>query len=134
MYYKLYTLVDITHTGQYRMEIGKELARHKEQNFNTVIQTLGLRSNVLYKSNPCMLEVGGKLIGFDTDKIIRVWRFDWSVQQDNLYQIDNDPVGALKLDFNLVPYINNLDEIVDQPISVFSTYMPGNNIVFYHKT
>ena len=48
MEYKLYTLVDITHTGQYRNEPGRQKERWQEQNFNTVIQTLGIRSNLTY--------------------------------------------------------------------------------------
>ena len=46
MEYKLYTLVDITHTNQHRPEPGKEALRWKEQNFQTVLQTLGIRSNI----------------------------------------------------------------------------------------
>ena len=65
MNYKLYTLVDITHTGQYRAEPGKEAARWKEQNFSTIIQTLGIRSNIFYNMNPTLIEVKGKVVGFD---------------------------------------------------------------------
>ena len=48
MEYKLYTLVDITQTGQYRNEHGKEADRWKEQNFQTVLQILGIRANIGY--------------------------------------------------------------------------------------
>jgi hypothetical protein len=132
MNYKLYTLVDISQTGQSRHEYGKEIAWRKEQNFNTVLQTLGLRSNIFYTNRPHLLEVKGKIVGFDTDKIIRVWRFDWTTEQ-NLYSVGEDPVAYLKADFNLVPYINGLDELIDQKISVFNTKDPGANIVFFLK-
>lgn len=130
MQYKLYTLVDITHTGQYRHEPGKEVARWKEQNFNTVLQTLGLRSNVFYTHSPVLIEVKGKLVGFNTNEIIRVWRFDFETERDHVYFSNNDPVGFLKEDFNLVPYINGLDELMVQQLSVFSTGDNGN-IVFH---
>jgi hypothetical protein len=133
MDYKLYTLVDITHTGQYRLEPGREPERYKEQNFNTIIQTLGLRSNIFYRSKPYMLEVGGRLVGFDTDEIIRVWRFDWTVERDDLYLKDGDPVGFLKEDFHLIPYINGLNEMMEQKYAVFVTRDPGSNIVFHLK-
>jgi hypothetical protein len=133
MDYKLYTLVDITHTGQYRLEPGREQERYKEQNFNTIIQTLGLRSNIFYKSKPQLLEVGGRVVGFDTDEIIRVWRFDWSVEQADLYLKDGDPVGFLKEDFHLIPYIKDLDEMMEQRYAVFVTEEPGSNIVFHLK-
>jgi hypothetical protein len=132
MNYKLYTLVDISHTGQKRYEHGKESAWQKEQNFNTMLQTLGLRSNIHYDISPQLLEVGGRLVGFDTDEVIRVWRFDWYTEQD-LYSKDGDPVAFLKQDFNLIPYINGLDELLDQKIPVFTTRDPGKNIVFFLK-
>ena len=132
MNYKLYTLVDITHTGQKRYEHGKESAWQKEQNFNTMLQTLGLRSNIHYDISPQLLEVGGRLVGFDTDEVIRVWRFDWYTEQD-LYSVGDDPVAFLKQDFDLIPYINGLGEILDQKIPVFTTEDPGKNIVFFLK-
>ena len=133
MEYKLYTLVDITHTGQHRPEAGKEQLRWKEQNFNTVLQTLGIRSNVVYNVSPTMTEVNGRLVGFDTDEIIRVWRFDWYTERDFLYEKDGDPVGHLKEDFMLVPYISGLDEDMEQKFAVFNTEDPGKNISFFAK-
>lgn len=133
MEYKLYTLVDITHTGQHRHEYGKDALLWKEQNFNTVMQTLGIRANVSYKHSPSMIEVKGSLVGFDTDDIIRVWRFDFSTERDFLYEKDGDPVGFLLEDFMLVPYIAGLDEAMDQKYAVFNTSDPGKNIVFYCK-
>ena len=133
MEYKLYTLVDITHTGQYRPEAGKEQARWKEQNFNTVLQTLGIRANIVFVSNPEVLEVKGKIVGFDTDEIVRVWRFDFGTERDFLFEADGDPVGNLKEDFNLIPYIQGLDELMEQNYAVFVTDGPGRNIVFAKK-
>jgi hypothetical protein len=132
MEYKLYTLVDITHTGQYRNEPGKQKERRQEQNFNTVVQTLGIRSNITFK-NPNAIEVAGRLVGFDTDEIIRVWRFDFYTEQDHLYELNGDPVGLLKEDFFLVPYIKGLDEAMAQEYAVFNTDEPGCNIVFHVK-
>jgi hypothetical protein len=133
MEYKLYTLVDITRTKQYRSEPGKEHLRWKEQNFNTILQTLGIRANVTYDLSPSMLEVAGRIVGFDTDDIIRVWRFDFSTDRDSLYENNGDPVGFLKEDFTLVPYISGLDEAMEQKYAVFNPDDPGKNIVFFKK-
>jgi hypothetical protein len=134
MDYRLYTLVDISHTGQYRNEPGKEIDRWREQNFNTVIQTLGIRANVHFRENPFSIDVAGKLVGFDTDEIIRLWRFDFSTErEDALYEVDSDPVGYLKQDFHLVPYISGLGESMEQKYAVFNTQDPGKNIVFHLK-
>jgi len=133
MEYKLYTLVDITHTNQFKSRQGDATLSQKEQNFNTVLQTLGIRSNIKYVNSPDLLEVKGQLIGFDTDEIIRVWRFDWSTEHDFLYGDSEDPVAFLKKDFHLVPYISGLDEAMQQDYAVFNTLDPGKNIVFYKK-
>jgi hypothetical protein len=131
MEYKLYTLVDITHTAQYRPSAG--IQHWQEQNFNTVMQTLGIRANAGYRHSPSVIEVKGSLIGFATDKIIRVWRFDFYTEQDNVYEKDSDPVGLLKDDFMLIPYIAGLNEVMEQKYAVFNTEEPGNNITFFKK-
>jgi phenolic acid decarboxylase len=133
MNYKLYTLVDITHTGQYRVEAGREGDRWREQNFNTVLQTLGIRANISYSQKPAITEVAGKLVGFNTSDIIRVWRFDFSTERDSLYENNGDAVGYLKDDFDLVPYINGLDELMEQQYAVFTTKSENPNIVFHQK-
>ena len=131
--YKLYTYVDITHTGQYRAEPGKESARWKEQNFNTVIQTLGIRSNIIFAQGPLATEVRGSLVGFDTDDIIRLWRFDFFTERDFVYEDDGDPIKFLREDFELVPYIQGLDELLHQNYAVFLTEGKNKNIVFHKK-
>jgi hypothetical protein len=133
MNYKLYTLVDITHTGQTRADPGKETLRWKEQNFQTVLQTLGIRANVTFTQSPVVVELKGSLVGFDTEEPIRVWRFDFTTDRDLLYEREGDPVAFLKDDFHLVPYIDGLDELMDQKYAVFNTADPGKNITFFAK-
>jgi hypothetical protein len=108
MEYKLYTLVDITSTGQYRHEAGKESLRWKEQNFSSVVQTLGMRANIAYTQKPIATSVKGTVVGFDIEDVVKVWRFDFSTERDFLYQKDDDSVGYLKDDFNGVPYISGV--------------------------
>lgn len=133
MDYKLYTTVDITRTGQYRSEPGKEDLRWKEQNFQTVLQTIGIRANVSYGVPPVMITVKGNLVGFDTSKIVNIWQFDFYTERDYLFETDGDPVGYLKEDFDGVPYISGLDESMEQNYDVFVTDGPAKNIVFYQK-
>jgi hypothetical protein len=133
MEYKLYTLVDITHTGQHRTEPGKEALRWKEQNFQTVLQTLGIRANVVFVNGPVSSEVSGRIVGFDTDDIIRVWRFDFSTEREFVYDQGDDPVALMREDFQLVPYISGLDELMTQKYAVFNTEDPGKNITFFKK-
>jgi len=133
MEYKLYTLVDITHTGQNRSEPGREKERWQEQNFQTIIQTLGIRANIIYSQNPIVLETSGRNAGFDTDEVLHLWRFDFSTERDMLYENNGDPIGFLKEDFHLVPYISGLGEDMQQKYTVFNTVDPGKNIAFFKK-
>ena len=133
MDYTLYTTVDITKTGQYRSEPGTESARWKEQNFQTVLQTLGIRANIMFNKSPVMIATNGKIVGFDTNQIINVWHFDFSTERDHLFELDGDPVGQLIKDFEGVPYIAGLDESMEQNYSVFVTDGRSRNIVFHVK-
>jgi hypothetical protein len=133
MDYKLYTTVDITNTKQYRTEAGKEHARWKEQNFQTILQTIGIRANISYNNKPTLSAMKGSLVGFHTDEIINVWRFDFTTERDNLFDNTTSPVGYLLEDFDAVPYIAGLDESMEQNYAVFVTEGPARNIIFQEK-
>lgn len=133
MKYTLYTTVDITNTGQYRAEPGKEADRWKEQNFQTVVQTIGIRANLAAFEKPKFLQLIGKAHGFNAEGIINVWRFDFETERDFLFEDDGNPVGYLITDFSGVPYISGLDESMDQNYDVFVTDGDNKNIVFYHE-
>ena len=133
MNYTLYTTVDITNTGQYRSEIGKEDLRWKEQNFQTVLQTLGIRANIQYKTKPTLSEIKGSILGFNTDKIIRVWSFDFNTEREFLYEDNNDPIALLREDFSGVPFIGGLDESMEQNYDVFVTDGLATNIIFHKQ-
>lgn len=134
MEYMLYTTVDITHTGQYRHDTGKEADRWKEQNFQTLLQTLGIRANISYKRPPDMVQVSGQQLGFDTDQLVRAWRFDFSTEREGFFEKDGDPVGCMIADFEGVPYIAGLDESMEQNYNVFVTEGPARNIIFQLKS
>ena len=133
MEYKLYTTVDITNTGQYRHEPGKESDRWREQNFQTVLQTLGMRANVSYVKSPKTIEISGHILGFNTNNIIRVWQFDFNTERENFFNKDSNPVGNLIEDFDGIPYIAGLDESMEQNYDVFVTEGPSRNIIFAEK-
>ena len=130
MHYKLYTTIDITHSKQKSVP-RTDFIKSQEQNFNTVLQTLGLRANVSYFHDPSLINIKGSIVGFNTDLIINVWRFDFETERDFLYQKDEDPVAFLKDDFELVPYISGLNESIKQNYNVFVTKGEHKNIVFY---
>lgn len=133
MLYKLYTFVDITHTGQHRTEPGKEALHWKEQNFQTVIHTLGIRANISWDSSPVAVEMSGRLAGFNTDQLVRLWRFDFRTERDDVWLKAGDQCEGLREDFELVPYISGLDELLKQNYDVFVPFGPQPNITFYQR-
>jgi hypothetical protein len=129
----LYTTVDITHTGQYRNEPGKDVERWQEQNFQTVLQTIGIRANINFVKNPELIEISGNVIGFNTNSIIHVWRFEFYTEHDYVFEQHTNPVGYLVEAFDAIPYISGLTESMDQNYDVFVTTGPARNIVFHAK-
>lgn len=127
MQYRLYTLVDITNTGQYRNEPGRELARHQQQNFATILQTIGMRANLSYLTSPKLKIDNPSNYGLDGNDLANIWIFDWSVDKEDLFLHNENPVGRLIEDFNVVPYISGLTETMKYDPAIFR---PGVNISF----
>jgi len=120
----LYTLIDITESGQRRG--ADKVAVGQQSNYDTLIQVIGLRSNlepnsiIQHKDNISKLGFGTKYKG-----VQNYWEFVFEV-----------PDGAtsnkfLENDFDLVPIITSLTETAKINISVFKTKDDAErNIVF----
>ena len=127
MHYKLYTLVDITNTRQYQNSAENRQARSQQQNFDTVIQTIGMRANIEYVKSPEVIIDTPKKYNLDSAVLSNIWIFEWRVEREFLFLDDGDDVGYLKQLFNLVPYIPDLTETT---VSSTPIFLPGKNIAF----
>ena len=127
MHYRLYTLTDITCTGQYRNEEGKEQARNQQQNFDTVLNTIGIRANVMYDDQPTVMVNIPNRYGMTGKDFANIWVFEWQVESQYRFRHEEDDVGLLKVDFSLVPYISGLTETARFKNNLF---MPIINISF----
>jgi hypothetical protein len=127
MHYKLYTLVDITNTRQYQNSAENRQARSQQQNFDTVIQTIGMRANVDYTKPPEVTIDIPKKYNLDGTVLSNIWIFEWRVEREFLFLDNTDDVGYLKQLFNLVPYISGLTETT---VSSKPIFIPGKNIAF----
>lgn len=123
MIYSLYTLVDITATGHYRSR--NDLERLQQQNFDTVIQTIGLAGNVYYQEQPILV----KADIFDRPNDL-CWFFSWSMELDHLFEKDGDELVKLKELFEYVPIITGLTETAEFEKPIFKV---GDNILFDFK-
>jgi hypothetical protein len=126
MRFKLYTLVDITETRARRGDDPK--AARQQQNFLTVLQTIGLRVNPTYTRSPQIIEDTPARLGLGKDykNKQRIWQFDFEIEYEAALDID-----ILNSDFNLIPVIDGLDETARFDNSVFLTQnSQKSNIIF----
>jgi hypothetical protein len=125
MLIRLTTVVDITETRARRGEDKKK--ENQQANYNTMIQTIGLRINPepvgLQESIIDVTDLG---FGSAIKGKQRVWTFEF----DNPYDGGLDE-SMLTNDFDLVPVIKDLNETAPIQNAVFSTTHPADkNIIF----
>jgi hypothetical protein len=123
MIYCLYTLTDITATFQYKTR--SDLERLQQQNFDTVIQTIGLTANINYEKSPKV--VPADMFGAPNE---RCWYFEWTAEREDVFEHNGDKIARLKETFEFVPFIQGLTETVKFDKPYFSL---GRNIVFDYK-
>jgi hypothetical protein len=114
MQFKLYTLADITPTGARR---GSGDAYFQEQNYMSVIQTIGIRAN---PENVSVTQeeqsVGNLPFGKKYKGKQSVWCLTFDIGSQGGHNIE-----MLEEDFNLVPFNNNLNESITMETPIFLT-------------
>lgn len=93
MIYQLSTIVDITETKTYHGS--DQLKINQQQNFNTIIQTIGLCGNVYYQESPKYIN--------------NKWYFEWTMEIEELFRVDDDHTAKLSTIFDYVPFIPTSD-------------------------
>ena len=127
-----YTLIDITKTDVTKFTPELERMRNKQRNWETVVQILGLRTQIM-SINQLKTEtkdLSQHQFGSDYQDKQRVWTFEFEVEFQNLYLKDFDPYGVLKYDFSHAPIILGLDETAQPPMPLFYTDGASKNIYF----
>jgi hypothetical protein len=115
MRYELSTLVDITNTSARRGD--NPVAYRQNQNYLTVIQVLGLRTNVEFID----LEVtDNKMTDSNFGSVYKgtkkVWTFTFEVEREGYHSLEQ-----MIEDFNLVPIITDLEEDAKIEKSLFQS-------------
>ena len=105
MRFIIHTLVDITETGSRRGEDPKQY--RQQQNFLTVMQTIGLRVNPTYVKAPEVVKEVPSKLGLGTSYKTKqsVWKYVFDMEYDGALDIE-----TLVNDFDLIPIITGLDE------------------------
>ena len=120
--YKIITLVDITRTKPQRSETDT-LKISQQANFNSLLQAIGLRSNVTWVNDP--KKHTGALPG-DLDGKANHWIWEFDVEREEIFLEDNNPAALLVKDMHGVPIITQLEDTADITPAAFQTL--GNNI------
>ena len=127
-----YSLIDITKTDVTKFTPELERMRNKQRNWETVVQILGLRTQIM-SINQLRTEtkdLSKHQFGSDYQDKQRVWTFEFEVEFENLYLNDQDPYAILKKDFAQTPILLGLDETVIPPVPLFYTDGACKNIYF----
>lgn len=126
MRFKLLTLIDITATGARR---GDDYMQVKQQqNYLTVVQTIGIRSNPEIVNLPKKQTLDVTTLGFGSTYTGEktVWSLDFVFGLNQSHNLE-----MLVTDFDLVPVIGELDEDITIEDWVFRTADDSlRNIVF----
>lgn len=112
MRFRIRTLVDITHT---RVRRRNDKASAQQDNYDTVMQTIGIRVNPeninVYTKHEQATGLGSRYQGEQ-----QVWYFDFTPNIEDAVTLD-----MLIDDFNLIPFITELDETVEFTENYFLT-------------
>ena len=126
MKFRIQTLIDITETGARRQDNDKR-AYKQQANFQTLLQTIGIRVNPYYENSPGFEELSIGKIGFG-DKYKgkhKVWTFNFYIEYEGGLDIN-----MLTSDFDLIPIILGLEETIKADKALFRTSGSETNILF----
>lgn len=132
-FFTIITLVDITNTGTTRNNPGCEKSRDQQRNWETVLQTIGLRAQPIMVDGPVSDIVDddlvAKLFGEMHTGSQRIWIANIGIEHKDVFMQDDDPLLLLKNDFNQVPVVAGLDETARFILPIFYSFGAIKNIV-----
>ena len=113
--------MDITRSRPSRTESDR-IKIGQQANFNSLLQAIGLRSNIEWDSDP--VECSGRLPEDIEGKAVH-WMWEFSSERDQVFQKDLDPVGLLLDDLHGIPVVTGLNNSAELIPPTFQT--KGNN-------
>ena len=138
----MHTLVDITKNGSLAKTFPFETpagdiidskdtlrtARNQNSNFETMIQMLQIRGNIVWEDPPARYEHDLTATNFGSyyEGHHISWHFNFYTEQTDIFGQDANPVHQLTEDFNLVPILNGCKETAHFPIQTFITKNVGS--------
>lgn len=130
------SLVDITATGVTRHRVDQEFQRNQQRNWETVIQAMSLRTQPLMIKEPEVIEENLDDVSWFGEMYKgthKVWVWQFAVEHEDIFRLDNDPFGALLKDFEQVPVITGLNETAHFMLPIFYPHGAIRNIRFFQE-
>ena len=128
-----YTLVDVTNTGVYRNSTNFALERNQQRNWESSLQTIGLRTqptDIISPRNPMMVPMQSHAFGSHYTGLHRCWKFMFYVEQGSVFGTVDNPTVFLEQDFDQVPIITRLTETAVFQDPIFYTTGIFKNVYF----
>ena len=120
--YRLITLIDITRSDPNRLETDPRKIS-QQANFNSLIQAIGLRSNVQWSMDP---RKNSGTLPTPFEGKANHWIWDFECEREDVFLKAGNPVGLLIDDLHGVPIISDLDNSTDLNPAAIQTL--GENI------
>jgi hypothetical protein len=107
--FKITTTVDITRTNPDR-ECKDSVVLAQQANFNSLLQGIGMRANIIWNSDPIQKDNGKH----------NIWEWEFETEYKDVFLKDGDPAGLLKDDLSGVPVIKNLNntDLLEKPMFI----------------
>ena len=99
------------------------VARDQNSNFNTMLQLLQMRGNIMWEQPPHRITdtIRNHAFGSFYEGTQTSWHFQFFTEQSGVYGDLQDPVAQLVEDFHQVPIVSFCKETVTFPLSTFDT-------------
>ena len=132
-FYTGYTLVDITSTGVTRYRPEQEFERNQQRNWETVLQTIGLRTQPMMIKEPVVTE-SNLSDGWEFGELFqgrhKIWVWTFAVEATDIYLVDTNPMAGLETDFEHIPFVQGLNETARFMLPIFCPSGTIKNVYF----
>ena len=121
--YIAYTLVDISNTNESKLDRNK-IKFFQQQNLNTLVQTIGLRSQPMHSKVELQMAQDVANLGFGKQYqgLHTVWKLQFSIEHGGAIENMNN----LLADCNGIPIYTGLEETAEISSKCFETVGPVN--------
>lgn len=116
--YTAYTLVDISNTNESKHDRHK-IKFFQQQNLNTLVQTIGLRSQPMHSKVELNMAQDIANLGFGKQYqgLHTVWKMQFSIEHSSVFSLKD-----LLDDCNGIPIYTELEETTELPSKCFETH------------